>query len=148
MVVQDIDTQVEQQDVPGYYLSVGYMSHNAPASGKFLENITLHQASLFVNQHPILRRTPKGVWLSKYLSRSYAQENEEFFVLYKARKRKAYPTLVEAIESFKERKDSQQHYIRIRLERIDYCIDKITNDYDAVHAKLKAQLHVPRSNQG
>lgn len=143
MVVQDIDTQIEQQDVPGYYLSVGYMSYDVEA---FIGNEIKHQASLFVNHHPILRRTPKGVWLGKYLSRSYFHENEEFFVLYKARKRKAYPTLVEAIESFKVRKSHQRLYMRIRLERIDYCIDKITNDYDAVHAELKAQLHVPRSN--
>lgn len=139
MVVQDIDVQVEQQDVSGYYLSVGYMSHD-----ETIEPITLHQASLFVNHHPILRRTPKGVWLSK----NFYKVEEEFFVLYKARKRKAYPTLVQAIESFKERKNHQQWHMRIRLERIDYCIDKITNDYDAVHAALKAQLHVPRSHQG
>lgn len=140
MVVQDIDTQIEQQDVPGYYLSVGYMSQDVEAS---CGGATTHQASLFVDHHPILRRTPKGVWLSK----NFYKAEEEFFVLYKARKRKAYPTLVQAIESFKERKHSQQHYMRIRLERIGYCIDKITNDYDAVHAALKAQLHVPRSHQ-
>lgn len=146
MVVQDIDVQVEQQDVPGYYLSVGYISHDVEGrSYNLLEDCaTLHQATLFVNHHPVLRRTPKGVWLSK----NFYKVEEEFFVLYKARKRKAYPTLVQAIESFKERKHSQQHYMRIRLERIDYCIDKITNDYDAVHAELKAQLHVPRSHQG
>lgn len=139
--MQDIDMQVEQQDVPGYYLSVGYMSHDVEA---FIGNETKHQASLFVNHHPILRRTPKGVWLSK----NFYKVEEEFFVLYKARKRKAYPTLVEAIESFKERKNHQQHHMRIRLERIDYCIDKIINDYDAVHAELKAQLHVPIRRQG
>jgi len=146
MVVQDIDTQIEQQDVPEYYLSVGYMSCDVEGrSDNLLEDYaTLHQASLFVNHHPILRRTSKGVWLSK----NFYKVEEEFFVLYKARKRKAYPTLVQAIESFKKRKHHQQWHMRIRLERIDYCIDKITNDYDAVHAELKAQLHVPRSNQG
>jgi hypothetical protein len=140
MVAQDIDVQVEQQDVPGYYLSVGYISHDVEA---ICGGATAHQASLFVNHHPILRSTPKGVWLSK----NFYKVEEEFFVLYKARKRNAYPTLVQAIESFKERKNHQQYHMRIRLERIDYCIDKITNDYDAVHAELKAQLHVPRSHQ-
>lgn len=141
MVVQDIDTQVEQQDVPGYYLSVGYMSFDIEPT---FNSEVVHQASLFVNHHPILRRTPKGVWLSK----NFYKVEEEFFVLYKARRRKAYPTLALAIESFKERKKHQQWHMRIRLERIDYCLDKLTNDYDAVHAELKAQLHVPRSNQG
>lgn len=54
----------------------------------------------------IEKETPKGWWVRKVMFDNYTKDDKHF-VLKKARKRYAYPTIPEAMESYRRRKEKQ-----------------------------------------
>lgn len=69
---------------------------------------------VYLERLPLLRTTPKGVWLRNYVS--------DRFVLNDARKRFAYPTEKEALQSFIMRKKRQ---IGIYAARHDQAVEAL-----------------------
>jgi hypothetical protein len=66
-----------------------------------------------VDEYPVLRHTPKGVWLEH--AGRYGQHR---FVLRVANKRWACPTKEEAMESFRARKQRQAKILRAQLAHV------------------------------
>ena len=65
--------------------------------------------SICINTYPVIKQTSKGVWIKFYSDRK--------FVLLAGRKKFAYPTKEEAINSLKRRKQRQLQIIE-GMERI------------------------------
>lgn len=65
---------------------------------------------------PVIRRTPKGVWVEGF-------DRVERFVLLDARKRWACPTFEEAVDSFRARKQRQAKIPRAQLMHVDRVLD-------------------------
>ena len=72
------------------------------------EDLFTHRVTFFVNAYPVLSETPKGVWIFA--------KGRKAFVLNKARKKYAYPTVEQAWEAFKHRKRRRIELLRIYLE--------------------------------
>lgn len=62
--------------------------------------------------YPVIRRTPKGVWISR---EAYGKQR---FVLNGTRKAYAYPTKEEALASFIARKTRQRLLLEFQLKRV------------------------------
>lgn len=77
------------------------------------------EVSVFVHTFPVLRHTPKGVWLDVH--------GEERFVRTDATKRFACPTREEARESFLARKKAQIRILRSRLDRATQAWEIVGN---------------------
>jgi hypothetical protein len=75
--------------------------HYAPMLDEFDDPIGVGTHKLVHRTYPVIKRTPKGVWLSMGFG-------EKRFVLLTARKRYALPTKAEALESFLLRKSRQE----------------------------------------
>jgi hypothetical protein len=88
--------------------SLGVDEWGGPLGGRVIE-LSLHKM-------PVLRRTPKGVWLDNY--------GGERFVLNGANKRFACPTVEEAQESFKARKEKQIRLLREQIRDAEEALDK------------------------
>ena len=71
-------------------------------------------SELYVVKLPILRMTPCGYWV-----REKPDSTQRKFVLKVARKRYAYPTIREAVESFIARKHKERSLVATRLLGID-----------------------------
>ena len=79
---------------------------------------TFDGEAIFIDSFPVLRHTPKGVWVQ-------ASWREEKFIAHSWRKKWAHPTVEEAIESFRRRQlrrieilEAQLNATRIRLDII------------------------------
>lgn len=68
-----------------------------------------------LRSYQIQRVTPKGVWLSRYFGAPR-------FVRLSARKRFAYPTPEEALESFMARKTRQLSILRAQAEKVERAL--------------------------
>ncbi len=78
---------------------------------------------IWMEAYPVLRRTPKGVWLDT--------DNGDRFVLRHARKRWACPTRAEALESLKARSHRRRVILRAQLEKVDAALHHLeTNQGD------------------
>jgi hypothetical protein len=64
---------------------------------------------------PVLKLTPRGAWLD-------TGAGSKRFALREAQRRYACPTLEEARESFRARKQAQIRILREQIERIDYAL--------------------------
>lgn len=73
------------------------------------------QMRVEMREYPVLRHTPKGVWLDDYSERGR-------FVLRDARRRWACPTREDAVESFLARKRRQAGILNARLEMVRSAI--------------------------
>lgn len=78
------------------------------------------RAYVYTHEHPVIRETPKGVWLDVYGS--------ERFVRRDARKRWACPTKEEAIESFRARKARQAKILRAKLRHVDEVLAMVQRE--------------------
>ena len=67
-----------------------------------------------VHEYPVLRETPKGVWLE-----GCGFYGSPRFVLRDARKRYACPTEEEAWESFRARKNRQLRILRAQVRHVE-----------------------------
>lgn len=74
-----------------------------------------------LREYPIVRRTPKGVWIS-----GADTCTGERFVLTKARRRFACPTVTEARASFIARKKAQIRILNAQLRRAQKALDALT----------------------
>ena len=86
-----------------------------------------------LRKYPILRHTPKGVWLGW-------SEYDRRFVLKSARKRFACPTIEEAKESFLARKRRQISIYEARLRDAREAVVLIEND--VIDARLPFALRL------
>jgi hypothetical protein len=68
-----------------------------------------------VTKYPVLRHTPKGVWLD-------IGGGRERFVLKRGRKRFACPTQDAAMESFKARKERQRKILMAQLQGVEAAL--------------------------
>lgn len=78
---------------------------------------------ILLHKYRVTRLTPKGAWIKLVL--------DEKFVLLTARKRFACPTIEEAAESFKRRKEAQVRKLKSQLDRAEkalYCINNNEDD--------------------
>lgn len=70
----------------------------------------------------VLRRTPKGVWIDEY--------GVERFILNKARRRWAYPTIELAEDSYRQRKRWQIKHCKRTIAMAERCLtEPINNDF-------------------
>lgn len=72
-------------------------------------------------EFPILKTTPKGVWINNYGPKRWVRLD--------AHKRFACPTKEEAMESFKARKKRQRSILKAQLSHLDE-VDKIMEERD------------------
>lgn len=77
---------------------------------------------IHVREIPVLRHTPKGVWLEEPWN--IAGEGKRF-VLRDARKRWACPSKEEAMESFRARKQRQARILRARLATVEEALSLV-----------------------
>jgi hypothetical protein len=78
-----------------------------------------------LRRFPVLSHTPKGAWLELGCDKR--------FVLTNSRKRYACPTIEEAVESFKARKQAQIRILRSQL----YTAEEGLRSIDAAAERLK-----------
>lgn len=81
-------------------------------------------AEITLIRFPVLRKTPMGVWLNI----GFIDEHKRF-VLTKARKRFACPTIEEAKESFIARKQFQVRIYQSRAAKAQHFIDRINSPF-------------------
>lgn len=89
---------------PGYWYRYEY---DAAAPRKDQNDQPLWSAQcgeLVLERFMVLKRTPKGAWISRWPWRSYWPQDGKRFVLATGRKRYAMPTEAEALESYIQRK--------------------------------------------
>ena len=78
-----------------------------------------------VRTYPVVRETPRGVWLES--AGDYGQDR---FVLRDARKRFACPTLNEALESFRARKERQLKILTAQIRHVRKCLEAKIDERD------------------
>lgn len=71
---------------------------------------------IYLSRYPVIKETPKGVWLNVYGSRK--------FVLKESRKRFACQTEAEALNSFIARKKRQQCILTAQLGYVEHVLDR------------------------
>lgn len=95
------------------------------------------QDVVLLERYPIVRRTPKGVWIELAPRYDYLNIKPELkFVLNDSRKRWAHETLEGAKESFLARKRVQLDILRNRITDIEACVVAINegriSDYSSM----------------
>ncbi len=97
-------------------------THYAPPADEYGEYHGKGSIRIHLNEYTVIRRTPKGVWLSRWPVTLWlgeeAGDREERFVLKDAWKRFACPTKEEAQASFIARKKRQLKILRAQAEGI------------------------------
>ena len=73
-----------------------------------------------LDRFPVLRKTPRGVWLSNY--------GEEKFCLNDSRRRFAYPTVELAFDSYQHRKAKQQFYLERDLTKVTKMLARMKRE--------------------
>lgn len=79
-------------------------------------------ASIIIEKWDVLRRTPKGVWVTPPFSNKWCWESDKKLVINDTRKKFAYPTKKEAWESYCIRQHRRRGYWEAegsRLEALD-----------------------------
>jgi hypothetical protein len=89
---------------------------------------TTIEVHLVLEEYPVIRRTPKGVWVDDLV--------RERFVLLSAVKKFAYPTKEEALESFKARKGRYIRILKNRLERAEAALSLAGSDNLSVTSNI------------
>jgi len=82
---------------------------------------------IILKKFKVIKKTDCGAWVQKY------EENQLFpdfcsdkrFVLLRARKKFAYPTIEEAKESFIKRKTSQIRIVKKQLQRAEIALEEV-----------------------
>lgn len=92
------------------YVDVAY----APMADEFGERRGSGDLKVELREYPLVRRTPKGVWIDDY--------GHERFVLLSARRKFACETKEDAMESFIARKRRQLEIYNARAERAKRAI--------------------------
>ncbi len=90
---------------------------------------------IFIEAFPVMKKTKRGVWIALRF------EERNRFVLNTARKRYAWPTVDEAIDSFLARKKQQYRILKAQLKRVEQVRNLVTNRRDEL--KERSYLHVP-----
>lgn len=81
------------------------------------------RVELYLREYPVLRETPKGVWISLSCGEFHALGDQcERFVLLGARRRFACPTREEALDSFLARKRRQLSIHKARIRHVESAI--------------------------
>lgn len=80
------------------------------------------QVRVNIRKFVVEKETPKGVWLQAAFFRR--------FVLRGARKRYACPTLEEALESFKARKQAQLRILNTQIGRVELALYHAEQELD------------------
>jgi hypothetical protein len=81
---------------------------------EFDESLPGYRLVLHLWEYPIIKRTPKGVWISSYSFKK--------FVLLYGRKRFAWPTKEEALFSFQKRKEAQIRILTSQLKTAEEAL--------------------------
>lgn len=84
----------------------------------------LNKVKLQLKKYKIIKRTEKGVWIKLY---DIDFCNCKKFILLRAKKKFAYKTKEEALESFKIRKNKQIEILRTRLDKIIIALNLANN---------------------
>lgn len=84
-----------------------------------------HEARLYIEHIPILKRTPKGAWVETWkYNKRYA--NKTFVLITKEYgKRYAYPALEGAMKSYRARKIWQKHHGELTVARSAIGMDML-----------------------
>lgn len=90
-----------------------------------------------LREYPILKRTPKGVWISecwrwgsplKFAADETRQDRGERFILLSARKKFAAETKEQALEDYKARKRAQIRILKAKMRAAESALNAACND--------------------
>jgi len=88
---------------------------------------TDRKVSVQVSEYYVIKRTPKGVWVSIYDTELFEKEMCHL-VLNSAKKKYAYPTKEEALTAFKFRKKRQIKILNAQLKRAELALNLAENN--------------------
>lgn len=104
---------VKEKLLPRHY-RYHYIRHH-------LDEITI-VTKITLIEYVAIKETPSGYWLNEV---SAFGGCKDFFVLKESKKRWAYPTKDEAIESLKQRSLKRKTYLKRDLRYVEDLLDKI-----------------------
>ena len=90
--------------------------------------VSASHTDIYVQELQVLRKTPRGVWLDMPFGCPAR------FVLADARKRYAWPTLAEAVDSFVARKRRHLKILRAQARTVEALLTAATERRDALMA--------------
>lgn len=100
-----------------------------------------HKVEIWLEEYPIVKRTPKGVWINLYshiypvpLEPSWTDGKK--FVNLEARKKYACLTKEEALESFKARKRKQINILKGQLKDAEQALKIAENGVQKLSGRL------------
>lgn len=107
------------------------MEHNEPTHFRIRDKHQYNGIVASLERFYTIKTTPKGVWVRSEYMPSWVEFKEARkrkylkFILNGAGKRYCYPTIEEAVESFRIRKIRQQGILELQLEQINCCVENI-----------------------
>lgn len=113
---RDLDYTKDRDDCIGVWYR--YEDHTYASSDEF-DSISDSSLEVRLVMFPVVKVTPKGVWLGSVLS-------NKRFVLRDATRRYACPTRAEARESYIARKRKQARIYQHRVDRATECIRAVS----------------------
>ena len=105
---------------------------------------------VYLEKYYTVKATPRGVWVRSQYAPCWKDADFKYlkahkhlkFILNSATKKYCYPTIEEAVASFKLRKHRQLGLIKMQLEQVQTCVDNLEKlegvtvdsfkDYDGV----------------
>ena len=117
----------QHEEDQGFLIRLG-LSVWYDMNDSFLSSELVQHVSIVLYKFPILRRTPKGVWIKNL-------NKKERFVLLGGRKRYAYSTIQEAYTSFIIRKHKEKRALEDRVSALESLLADAT-PVDVIEARL------------